>query len=122
MARNLLTARQVHVAVDGDHSEGDGLSNMAILTLLRRMDADKRTTVHGLCRASFSTWANETGAARSDAIESCLAHREGDRVRAAYNRATFAAERRQLLAARADFCVGKALAGNVIELGHRRAA
>lgn len=80
------------------------LSNMAMLTLLRRMDADKRTTVHGLCRASFSTWANETAAARPDVVEACLAHREGDRIRSAYNRAQFAAERRGLLRAWAQYC------------------
>jgi integrase len=95
------------------------LSNMAMLTLLRRMDADKRTTVHGLCRASFSTWANETGAARPDAIEACLAHREADKVRAAYNRAQFAAERRALLAAWADYCDGKLPAANVVEFAKR---
>ena len=83
------------------------LSNMAMLTLLRRMDTDKRTTVHGLCRASFSTWANETAAARPDVIEACLAHREGDRIRSAYNRAQFAAERRGLLRAWANFCSGE---------------
>jgi integrase len=83
------------------------LSNMAMLTLLRRMDADKRTTVHGLCRASFSTWANETAAARPDVIEACLAHRESDRVKAAYNRAKFAVERKALLAAWADYCDSK---------------
>jgi hypothetical protein len=38
--------------------DGRPLSNMAMLTLLRRMDADKTTTVHGLCRSTFSTWAN----------------------------------------------------------------
>lgn len=92
------------------------LSNMAMLTLLRRMDADKRTTVHGLCRASFSTWAHETGAARSEVIEACLAHREGDRVKAAYNRAQFAAERRQLLAAWSDYIDNKAQAANVITM------
>jgi integrase len=97
--------------------DGSPLSNMAMLTLLRRMDVDKRTTVHGLCRASFSTWANETGAARPDVIEACLAHREGDRIRSAYNRATFAAERRTLLAAWADYCDGKAPASNVVSLG-----
>jgi integrase len=97
------------------------LSNMAMLTLLRRMDADKRTTVHGLCRASFSTWANETGAARSEVIEACLAHREGDRVRAAYNRATFATERRALLAAWAEFLDGRELRSNVINLPQRAA-
>lgn len=82
------------------------LSNMAMLTVLRRMGMHADTTVHGLCRASFSTWANDTGAARPDVIEACLAHSEANKVRAAYNRASFAAERRNLLAAWADYCNG----------------
>lgn len=72
--------------------DGGPLSNMAMLTLLRRMDIDNRTTVHGLCRATFSTWAYATNAARSDVIEACLAHQEQNRVKAAYNRAQFAKE------------------------------
>lgn len=96
--------------------DGQGLSNMAMLTLLRRMDAVKRTTVHGLCRASFSTWAYDTGAARPEVIESCLAHQEQDRVKAAYCRAQFAEERRALLARWADFVDGRVLASNVVEL------
>ncbi|MBA3504215.1 MAG: tyrosine-type recombinase/integrase, partial [Betaproteobacteria bacterium] len=55
------------------------ISNMAMLTLLRRLNVADKTTVHGL-RAAFSTWANEHGF-RPDVIEACLAHREGDRVR-----------------------------------------
>jgi len=62
-----------------------------------------RTTVHGLCRATFSTWAYETAAARGEVIEACLAHREEDRVKAAYNRASFIDERRMLLAAWAQY-------------------
>ena len=56
-------------------------------------------TVHGLCRACFSTWAYETGAARPDVIEATLAHRESDRVKAAYMRADFARDRAALLLA-----------------------
>ncbi len=85
------------------------LSNMAMLTVLLRMDARASTTVHGLCRATFSTWANETGAARPDVIEACLAHKEGDRIRAAYNRARFDQERRELLRAWAEFLSRPAL-------------
>lgn len=96
--------------------DGKPLSNMAMLTLLRRMDKAGETTVHGVARASFSSWANETGAARPDVIEACLAHREADRVRSAYNRATFAQERRALLAAWADFIDGKAATTNVLPL------
>ena len=60
------------------------LSNMAMLTTLGRLGLRDRTTVHGLCRATFSTWANETGAGRPDVVEACLAHDERDRVRRAY--------------------------------------
>jgi integrase len=89
------------------------LSNMAMLTMLERMKVRDRTTVHGLCRATFSTWANETNAARPDVIEACLAHEEANRVRAAYNRAQFTEERRGLLAAWADYLATPAAAGVV---------
>jgi integrase len=77
------------------------LSNMAMLTLLRRLKVEGETTVHGL-RAAFSTWANENNFNR-DAIEACLAHQEEDRVRAAYNRGEFKAERQRILTAWAAF-------------------
>ncbi|MBT9486570.1 MAG: tyrosine-type recombinase/integrase [Rubrivivax sp.] len=86
------------------------MSNMAMLTLRDRMGLKGRTTVHGLCRATFSTWANETGAARPDVIEACLAHQEGDRVRKAYMRAQFNAERRAVLSAWSDYLARPALA------------
>jgi len=73
------------------------MSNMAMLTLLTRMQMRDRTTVHGLCRATFSTWANETATARPEVIEACLAHKEADKVKAAYNRAQFMVERRGLM-------------------------
>jgi integrase len=83
------------------------LSNMAMLSILRRMKYAERTTVHGLCRATFSTWANEFGIARPDVIEACLAHSEQDRVRKAYNRASFNVERRNLLLAWQNYCNGE---------------
>jgi integrase len=79
--------------------EGKPLSNMALLATLDRLGVREKTTVHGLCRATFSTWANDTEAARPDVVEACLAHREADLVRAAYNRASFNQQRRDLLAA-----------------------
>lgn len=82
---------------------GAPLSNMSLLATLDRLGAREATTTHGLARATFSTWANETGAARPDVIEACLAHEEGNRVRAAYNRAKFNEERRALLVAWAEY-------------------
>lgn len=98
------------------------LSNMAMLTVLRRMKVEDETTVHGLCRASFSTWAYDTAAARGDVIEACLAHREGDKIKAAYNRAQFAAERKALLQAWADYADGIEPKSNVIEFPQVRTA
>lgn len=83
--------------------EGLPMSNATLLALLARLEVRQQTTAHGLCRASFSTWANETGAARPDVVEACLAHKEQDRIRASYNRAQFADERRALLDAWAAY-------------------
>lgn len=83
------------------------MSSMAMLTVLKRMKYSERTTVHGLCRASFSTWANDLGIARPDVIEAALAHREQDKVRRSYNRAQFNVERRNLLLAWEAFCDGQ---------------
>lgn len=91
------------------------MSNMAMLMVLGRLGVRDRTTVHGLCRATFSTWANETGAARPDVIEACLAHEESNRVRAAYNRAQFMVERRHLLEAWADY-LAQPQVSNVVPL------
>ncbi len=108
-------AMQVLRAQHGQHADlvfpssmkaDSPLSNMAMLVLLKRMGLKDRTTVHGLCRATFSTWANETGAGRPDVIEACLAHEEGNQVRAAYNRAQFNDERRTLLVAWATYLAG----------------
>lgn len=85
------------------------MSNMSMVAVLKRLKADDATTVHGLARATFSTWANETGA-RPDVVEACLAHREADKVRAAYNRAAFADERRALLASWAAYLAGETAA------------
>lgn len=101
--------------------EGRPLSNMSMLVTLRRMELDKRTTVHGVCRKTFSTWANETGAARSDVIEAALAHKEQNRIRSAYNKATYMAERRALAQAWADFIDGNMPGSNVVEFPQRAA-
>lgn len=95
------------------------MSNMSMLVTLDRLGYRDRTTVHGLCRATFSTWANETGAARPDVIEACLAHEESNRGRAAYNRSKFNDERRALLEAWAEYLARPA--APVIELESKRA-
>jgi len=51
---------------------------------------------HGF-RSTFSTHANESGLWNRDAIEWVLAHSEKNEVRAAYNRAQYLEQRRQIL-------------------------
>jgi integrase len=101
-------ARFVFPSTQKGH-EGKPQSNMAMLKALERLGVRDQTTVHGLCRSTFSTWANETSAARPDVIEACLAHSETDLVRKAYNRAQFNQERRALLLAWADYLAKPAL-------------
>ena len=48
-------------------------------------------------RSTFSTHANESGLWNRDAIKWVLAHSENNEVRAAYNRAQYLEERRQIL-------------------------
>jgi integrase len=81
------------------------MSNMSLLMTLRRLGV-KAITVHGF-RSTFSTWANENGAARPDVIEAALAHREENAVRRAYNRSQFLAERRALMIAWGNFLEGR---------------
>jgi integrase len=90
------------------------MSNMAMLAVLDRLGVRDRTTVHGLCRATFSTWAYETAAARGDVIEACLAHREADKVKAAYSRTKFNDDRRALWQGWADYL--SHAASNVVPL------
>jgi integrase len=58
-------------------------------------------TGHGF-RAMASTYLNEQGW-HPDPIELQLAHAERNKVRAAYNSATWLAERRQMMQAWADY-------------------
>jgi integrase len=82
----------------------DGLkpiSENTMLYALYRMGYHGRATGHGF-RALASTCLNELGW-KGEVIERQLAHAERNKVRAAYNRAQYLAERRQMMQAWADF-------------------
>ena len=72
------------------------------LTQWRNRFGFRDADIHGF-RAVASTWANESGKYRPDVIEVALAHKEQDRIRAAYNRAEFVAELRALWQEWADY-------------------
>ncbi len=81
------------------------LSDMALLTALRRMGiAKEEMTIHGF-RASASSLLNAQGWP-SDVIERQLAHAERNKVRAAYNRHDYLPERRKMMQSWADYLDG----------------
>lgn len=81
------------------------MSENAITAALRRMGYDGDTmSWHGF-RSMASTLLNEHGH-NPDAIEAQLAHVQGSKVRAAYNRARYLDERRTMMQEWADYLDG----------------
>jgi integrase len=81
-----------------------GLSNMACLAVLRRMDRNDITT-HGF-RSSFRDWASEATSFASEAVELALAHAINNKVEAAYRRGDLLQRRFELAQAWGDFVTG----------------
>jgi integrase len=79
-----------------------GLSNMAMLTVLRRMKRED-LTVHGF-RSSFRDWAAETTSYQREVLEAALAHAIDSKVEAAYRRGDLFEKRRRLMEDWAAFC------------------
>ena len=89
------------------------LSNMAFLTLLKRMNGTdkiwvdpaggKRITAHGF-RATFRTWAEEVLTFPHAVIEQAMGHRVGNQVERAYRRTDVLDKRRELMDAWARYC------------------
>jgi integrase len=82
--------------------EGQGLSNMAMLELLKRMGHGE-LTVHGF-RSSFRDWAAERTTYPNEVCEMALAHAISDKVEAAYRRGDLFEKRRQLMHDWARYC------------------
>jgi len=86
----------------GERSLAQPMSNNTVNAALRRLGFDKNTmTGHGF-RAMTSTRLNELGWT-PDVIERQFAHAERNKVRAAYNRAQYLAERRKMMQTWADY-------------------
>ncbi|WP_421167026.1 tyrosine-type recombinase/integrase [Aeromonas dhakensis] len=85
------------------------LTDMAMTSLLRRLDAQSTTpgrvaTAHGF-RSSFRDWCSEQGYAR-DLAERALAHTVQNKVEAAYHRTDLLDQRRPMMDAWAEFMAG----------------
>lgn len=113
-----LTGRGQYV-FPGERSRQRPMSDAAINAALRRMGFDKDTmTGHGF-RAMASTRLNEMGWP-ADVIERQLAHAERNKVRAAYNRAQYLAERKKMMQAWADYLDTLKAGGNVVAIGSKK--
>jgi integrase len=96
-----LTGRGQYI-FPGERSRQRPMSDAAVNAALRRMGFDKDTmTGHGF-RAMASTRLNEMGWP-ADVIERQLAHAERNKVRAAYNRAQYLAERKKMMQVWANY-------------------
>jgi integrase len=122
IVREMEKAR-VSVYVFPGQKKGHPLSNMAFLTLLKRMNATPKTeqpdpdakptwrdhtsgraiTAHGF-RATFKTWAEEVATFPHAVIEHAMGHKVGGKVERAYTRTTLLDMRRKLMDAWAVYC------------------
>jgi integrase len=93
---------------------GQPLSNMAMLTVLRRMGRHD-LTVHGF-RSTFRDWASERTNFPSEVVEMALAHAVDNKTEAAYRRGDLFEKRRRLMDNWAEFCRIDRLPGAVVPL------
>lgn len=100
------------------------LSNMAMLTLLKRMNSsradkwldpatEKPITAHGF-RATLKTWAEEIATFPHAVVETALGHQVGNSVERAYRRTDLLDQRRGLMDAWARHCEPRAAGGAAI--------
>lgn len=98
---DLLTGSR-ELALDSALRPGHPLSENTFLFALYRLGYKGLMTAHGF-RALASTVLNEQSGFAQDVIERQLAHQETDAVRAAYNRASYLEQRRELMQWWADW-------------------
>jgi integrase len=88
----------------------------AALTKMLALAGYGDATVHGTARASFKTWADEATSFRDAVSEACLAHIEGDKVKAAYARGEFELQRAELMELWSRHCASPPIGNNVVPL------
>ncbi|MCH8238781.1 MAG: integrase arm-type DNA-binding domain-containing protein [Proteobacteria bacterium] len=93
---------------------GAGLSNMALLATLRRMDRGD-LTAHGF-RSTFRDWAAECTAYPNEVSEMALAHVVKDKTEAAYRRGDLFEKRKRLMRDWGAYCSAPAKPGKVIPI------
>ena len=136
-ARVVEIARQMRQGQVSRHvfpgqASGKPLSNMALLTLLKRMNSGVKKwldpasgrpiTAHGF-RATFRTWAEEVATVPHAVIEQAMGHQVGTQVERAYRRTDILDKRRALMETWAKWCEPNAARRDYVEpFGNRTAA
>jgi integrase len=96
LVRQLQGMTATGLLLESPAKPGQPISENTLLFALYRLGYRGRMTVHGF-RALASTVLNEESPFDKDVIERQLAHKETDAVRAAYNRAEYLPQRRELM-------------------------
>ena len=113
LLERLHSVREGDLVFPGARS-GQGLSNMAMIVVLRRM-GHGNLTVHGF-RSTFRDWAGERTNFEREVVEMALAHVTGNKVETAYRRGDLFAKRRRLMDAWAQFCSKQPAESTVVPL------
>lgn len=99
-AVKLLRELRMHLGANGYVFSLPGsrkpMSNMAMLTVIKRMGMRSRVTSHGF-RSSFRDWAAEQTTVDAAVAEAALSHSTGTKVEKAYLRADRLDQRRDLM-------------------------
>jgi integrase len=127
IVREMEQARSSAYVFPGQ-TRGAPLSNGALLTLLKRMNAgetkwvdparSRPITPHGF-RSSFKTWAEEVAPFPHAVVEQAMGHQIGGQVERVYRRSDLLEQRRRLMDAWAAYIEPKA-ASPVVSLAERR--
>ncbi|TDV04707.1 tyrosine-type recombinase/integrase [Paraburkholderia caballeronis] len=104
IVRNALPKAKYGFLFPG-YKDGSPLSNMAMLTLLRRMSRQD-ITVHGF-RSTFRDWVAECTAYPDSLAEQALAHIIVSQTIAAYRRRDQLERRREMMEEWAQYCAGQ---------------
>ena len=96
------------------------MSENTLLRCIELLGYRDKATAHGF-RTTASTWLNEAGWP-SDWIERQLAHVPRNKVRAAYNKAQWLAQRREMMQAWADALFEMQIKGKVVQGNFERKA
>lgn len=99
----------------GGHSRVPYISENTLNKAIEVLGYKGRVVGHGF-RATASTILNESGHFAPDVIERQLAHAERNKVRAAYHRAEYLAERRRMMQVWADLLDGLRTGAEVVPL------